>query len=617
MQAFNKIGWLSFCTGGRRSMKTVLTQWSFLMTMLLMILSESSAIAFTQNDFACANQGDFGGTCFYQPCSSDGSGTATTTGPTTSSGGVSFDDSQSSDTGNQTTIDEDGFDAPPGGSNSSGTSYASGKLSAFHTNYMVLNPGWASANGLVLGDVAALTYKGKTVYAVYGDNYIGNTVHSEISVAAAKALGTSGTDSLTGVHTNVYPGTSAQLAGSVDQSKIDQIGAQASGGGSPSSSSSSSSTGSCCPSGSGSSGATTLTGSGNAQQAFNYFVNTDGLPPAAAAGLVGNFQQESGDGLDTHSNNGSHVGIAQWDTGGRWAGLLSHESGKDPYALSTQLDYVTYELNGSYKSSVLDPLKKSTDPSEAAAIVFNFYEKPGDSTLPKRQANAVKLLQDNGGSASGSAPGGSATTSCPAAPTTTASKPNFIDLSSGTHFGNGHLSNINVLLIHYTEGNSEGAALQSYFNGNGLGVQFNIGLTGKVYQYFPLNDMQLAWQAYQISTHAIGIEITGMDGEALLNNQAQFDSVVNTVKYLCDYYNIPCSSPKGDITNTSEPDAQGLLGHSEAPGNDHSDPDTKIVNGVDYNIVTGKVWTSADRHNSSTHAYMIKLRKALGYNSTP
>lgn len=210
-------------------------------------------------------------------------------------------------------------------------------------------------------------------------------------------------------------------------------------------------------------------------------------------------------------------------------------------------------------------------------------------------------------------------------------KPSFIDMSgppvNGTGMGHGKLSKINALVIHYTEGNSEGGALRSFFasQGKGYGVQFNIGLTGKVYQYFPLNDMQVTWHVGDINSHSIGIEITGADGDALMNNAAQFSSVVGTVKFLCSYYNIPCSSPKGDITgdHNSPDQAQGLLGHSEAPnptcGSDcnHSDPDTKIVGNTEYNITTGKVWTDADRQNSSIHAYMMKLRTALGFNPTP
>ena len=217
---------------------------------------------------------------------------------------------------------------------------------------------------------------------------------------------------------------------------------------------------------------------------------------------------------------------------------------------------------------------------------------------------------------------GSSTTNTTAP--TSATAPHFIDLSgpptnASQLVGAGPFSGKpNVLLIHYVQGPQEGADLaKNVLKPQGYGVQFNIGLSGKVYQYFPLNNMQLAWQAYHISTHAIGIEITGADGDALLNNAQQFSSVVNTVKYLCGYYNIPCSSPKGDITHDTEPNSQGLLGHSEAPLNDHSDPDTKVIGQASFEIPSGKPWTTADRYNSSIHPYMVKLRTALGYDPTP
>lgn len=224
---------------------------------------------------------------------------------------------------------------------------------------------------------------------------------------------------------------------------------------------------------------------------------------------------------------------------------------------------------------------------------------------------------------------GASTTGVTTGTGTTVTKPNFIDMSgppvNGTAMGHGPLQEINTLIIHYTQGDSEGADLANYFasSGTGYGVQFNIGLTGKVYEYFPLNAMQETWHVGDVNNHSIGIEITGEDGEALLNNQQQFNSVVSTVTYLCSYYNIPCSDPVGNMTNASAADAQGLLGHDEAPNQDnpvaqHSDPDTKIVNGVQYDITTGQVWDYAtDSGDSSIHAYMMKLRQALGYDPTP
>jgi len=149
-------------------------------------------------------------------------------------GAVTFRDSQSHDTGGVTTIDDDGIDPSPVGSpdHQGQTSYADGRLSALRTNYFALNPGWASAHGLVLGDVGALTYRGKTIFAVYGDNHVGDTPHAEISVASAMAL-TGQTDpasaenSLQGVKFAIFPGTHNQLNGSVSQHRINQIGSRA------------------------------------------------------------------------------------------------------------------------------------------------------------------------------------------------------------------------------------------------------------------------------------------------------------------------------------------------------------------------------------------------------
>lgn len=326
---------------------------------------------------------------------------AATASPSTGSG-VAFDDSQSSDTGNQTTIDDDGIDPSPTNSpdHQSSTSYANGQLGALHTNYIALNPGWAQANGLTLGDVATLTYKGKTVYAVYGDNHVGNTVHSEISVAAAKALGTSGNDSLTGVHTVVYPGTSAQLAGSVDQNKIDQIGAQASGGGGGAGTSMGTQ---CCPS----SGTTTLNGSDNAAKIWNWLVGTGANQPgftnAQAAGVMGNMEQENS--FHTDDNSGG-MGIVQWTAGRRTAEIaLAQKDGLQPTDLIAQLNYLWAELTdgpgaaGDYRPT-LKAMKAITDNSASGASAAadaweqTFEHAKNGGNLPRREALAVKWFNN-------------------------------------------------------------------------------------------------------------------------------------------------------------------------------------------------------------------------------
>ena len=351
----------------------------------------------------------------------DACAAASSGGPTTVTGGVQFDDSQSSDTGNQTTIDDDGVDPSPTNSpnHQSSTSYANGQLGALHTNYIALNPGWASANGLVLGDVAALTYQGKTIYAVYGDNHAGNTVHSEISVAAAKALGTSGNSSLSGVHTNVYPGTSTQLAGSVDQSKIDQIGAQASGGG-PVGNPNPPSPASCCnmP---GTGNVTSLTGSDNEHKAYNFLI-AEGLSPAQSVGILANLVNESG--VDPTNGapptNGVGFGIVQWTFTARQAPLIAFAAsqGKPVTDLLVQLLFMWHELNTDYKSS-LDSVKQinGNDASAASQVAVSFRDsyEACDMTYPSCSdrgsvASTMFPQYDTGG------PGGP-TGSCPSTTT--------------------------------------------------------------------------------------------------------------------------------------------------------------------------------------------------------
>lgn len=171
-------------------------------------------------------------------------------------GGVEFDAGMA--------IDNDGIGDSYGDPyHQSQTSYANGRLNADKTNYIALAPGWAEAKGLKLGDIAAVQYKGKTAFAVYGDNYKGNEIHGEGSVALAKALGINpdgvkgGVTS--GVHYTVYPGSNKQLKNSVDQKKIDQIGQSLSGG---AAATDASSTG-CCPNGQSSSTGDTPGSGGN------------------------------------------------------------------------------------------------------------------------------------------------------------------------------------------------------------------------------------------------------------------------------------------------------------------------------------------------------------------
>jgi beta-N-acetylhexosaminidase len=288
-------------------------------------------------------------------------------------------------------------------------------------------------NGTALGSIPdhtklAITYNGKTIVAekldVGGGGGPVNGKPREVDLwwEAAKLLDfTNGTDVIN--IRAVDPSTPA--------TPVDGVATSASAN--PASETCS------CPDSSTPGSPATLTGSTNAEQAFNYFVTTMSLPPEAAAGLVGNFQQESGDGLDTHDSNGTHTGIVQWSDPGRWTSLVSFENGKDPFALTTQLDYVMHELTteSPYKTNVLPALKTATSPKDAADTVYNNYEvATGDGSGPKREANAQNLMNQYGHNPSF---GPSPTTACDTgASTPGGAGPNGWDLSGAnamTYFG--------------------------------------------------------------------------------------------------------------------------------------------------------------------------------------
>jgi hypothetical protein len=169
----------------------------------------------------------------------------------------------------------------------------------------------------------------------------------------------------------------------------------------------------------------------------------------------------------------------------------------------------------------------------------------------------------------------------------------------------GALTQPKALIIHYTAGDSEGVNLLKWMGENSVGIQFNVGKDGAIYQSFPLNNIKRTNHVANANGRSIGIEITGKDVESLMNNDRQFNAVVALSKKLIEQYDIPVHETRGEITGLNDPSKiQGLLGHDEVPDNDHSDPD-------------GKAGESIDRKDASKHIYMAKLRTSLGLDANP
>lgn len=184
-----------------------------------------------------------------------------------------------------------------------------------------------------------------------------------------------------------------------------------------------------CAIGGGGSGPANLQGSDNAQKAYNYFNGREGINAAQAAGIVGNFMIESGDKLDPHADNGSHMGIAQWDyksataedPSTRWGRLIifAKKNNMDPYELATQVAYVMEELHTTHQQAFTD-LKLQTTPQTASDSWLKFYEGAVGQGDAARQGKAAYLFNTYGGGSASSTPTSptsspASTSSCPGA----------------------------------------------------------------------------------------------------------------------------------------------------------------------------------------------------------
>lgn len=131
----------------------------------------------------------------------------------------------------------------------------------------------------------------------------------------------------------------------------------------------------------------------NADTVYDFLV-ASGQTPTSAAGIVGNLQGESGDGLNTRASGdgGTSHGIAQWHND-RWTSLVSwaNSKGWDPFGLGTQEQYLAKELRD---YGLWERLKTVTSPGQAVSIMVREFEKPADpaGAIATRTPKANALL---------------------------------------------------------------------------------------------------------------------------------------------------------------------------------------------------------------------------------
>lgn len=99
-------------------------------------------------------------------------------------------------------------------------------------------------------------------------------------------------------------------------------------------------------------------------------LRSNGISEAAAAGIMGNLNQESQ--FSPFASNGSHTGIAQWDNSGRYANLQKwcQSNGKNAETVEAQAEFLIYEAPSRFNSNFTWEQYKTLDDVEGAAEAF-------------------------------------------------------------------------------------------------------------------------------------------------------------------------------------------------------------------------------------------------------
>lgn len=121
----------------------------------------------------------------------------------------------------------------------------------------------------------------------------------------------------------------------------------------------------------------------NAETIYN-FLRSHGYSHNAAAGILGNIEQESTG--NPEAGGPGNAGIIQWTPASKARPFQPIQTGNPARDLQTQLkDMLTY--NNNQGSLALQQLNAARSPSEAAVIYQNLFERPAPAT--ENQANRI------------------------------------------------------------------------------------------------------------------------------------------------------------------------------------------------------------------------------------
>jgi len=117
----------------------------------------------------------------------------------------------------------------------------------------------------------------------------------------------------------------------------------------------------------------------NPQYAWFSLLN-DGYSKAAAAGVLGNLEEESGIDPNAVQDGGPGQGIAQWSEGERWDELVDWCSKKNynPRSMQGQVGFMLFEMESDWGNFNHKSYAKENDPADAAFIFHRDFEVSAD-----------------------------------------------------------------------------------------------------------------------------------------------------------------------------------------------------------------------------------------------
>lgn len=127
-------------------------------------------------------------------------------------------------------------------------------------------------------------------------------------------------------------------------------------------------------------------------------IENGGMTPREAVAYTANFSIEA-PGINSRQmqyGGGPGVGIAQWTNVERWADLerWAAASGRDKWALDTQLDFVIHELQGteSHANNVINAaIANGASLEDVTTLVCTTYERAGEPHMERRHAEAQRF----------------------------------------------------------------------------------------------------------------------------------------------------------------------------------------------------------------------------------